>query len=226
MPTVDVVEILDDGSILADATRLRPDGWTRIPCTRGARGRRVSATEAFAAMAGAPALKRLVVGVIGPRDAADAQRLAAEAVGEGLGAAGVTLICGGMSGVMEAVCKGFARAGGTPIGILPGISPAEANPYVGVPLPTGLSEGRNAVIARAARALIAIGASHGTLSEVAFGLHFGTTVIGLADAPRVEGVVHVARPGDAVEAALRALLATAPVLDDAEGAGAARPGPA
>jgi len=135
---------------------------------------------------------RVPIGVIGPRDATQDQIATAESVGAGLAAMGLAIVCGGREGVMEAVCRGAAQHGGIAIGILPDNDPSLANSHVTISLATGLGEARNAVIARAALALIAIGDSYGTLSEVALGLHFGKLVIGLEDASRIAGVEHVA----------------------------------
>jgi uncharacterized protein (TIGR00725 family) len=99
---------------------------------------------------------------------------------------------------MQAVCEGVARNGGLSIGLLPDADPSPANPFVDVVLATGIGEARNALIARAALCLIAIGNSFGTLSEVALGRQFGKLVVGLEDAPRVDGVVHVATAREAV----------------------------
>ncbi len=149
---------------------------------------------------------RVPVGVIGPRDATGEQLDAALQVGELLGDCGVPIVCGGRHGVMEAVCEGAARVGGVSIGILPDADPALANPYVTIALATGIGEARNALIARAAFCLIAIGDSYGTLSEVAFGRQFGKLVVGLCGAAQVEGVQRVGAPRDAVLAvALRIL---------------------
>jgi uncharacterized protein (TIGR00725 family) len=134
---------------------------------------------------------RVPVGVIGPREATGAQLATAENVGRGLAAMGFVVICGGRQGVMEAVCKGVAGAGGLAIGMLPEADPSFANAYAGVVIATGIGEARNALIARSALCLVAIGDSFGTLSEVALGRHFGKRVIGLEGAARVEGVVHV-----------------------------------
>src|SRR5207302_8792533 len=95
-------------------------------------------------------------------------------------------------GVMEAVCKGASNAGGTTIGLLPDADPAFANPYVSVIIATGIGEARNALIARAAFCLVAIGDSFGTLSEVALGRHLGKLVLGLEGAARIDGVQHLA----------------------------------
>lgn len=144
---------------------------------------------------------RVPVGVIGGREA-DTQQLAlAETIGEGLAGLGLTVLCGGRGGVMEAACRGVERGGGLSVGLLPDQDWSLANPHVGVPLATGIGVARNAIIARAAFALIAIGGGHGTLSEIAFGLQFGRPVFGLPGAPSVEGVIGVSEWHE-VEAAL------------------------
>jgi uncharacterized protein (TIGR00725 family) len=171
----------------------------------GAADGRGEAIDAGAAVAwlqresGAPV--RIPVGVIGPREASPAQLVAAEAVGAGLARMGLTVVCGGRHGVMEAVCRGAAAHGGLTVGILPDADPVLANPHVRVVLATGIGEARNALIARAALCLVAVGDSFGTLSEVAFGRQFGKLVVGLEGAARVDGVVHV----DCVPAALDAV---------------------
>lgn len=141
---------------------------------------------------------RVPVAVVGPRQANAAQVAAAQAVGRGIAEMGLTLICGGRAGVMEAACRGAAWAGGVAIGVLPDTDPAQANAYATVVLATGIGEARNAVIARAALCMVAIGDNFGTLSEVALARQFGKTVIGLEGAARVDGVVQV----DSVDAAL------------------------
>ena len=131
---------------------------------------------------------RVPIGVIGGRAVDETQRVLAEEVGYGLAGLGLTLICGGKGGVMAAACRGAERGGGLSIGLLPDDDWAAANPYVSIPLASGLGVARNAVIARASFCLIAIGGGYGTLSEIAFGLQFGRPVFGLAGAPAVEGV--------------------------------------
>jgi uncharacterized protein (TIGR00725 family) len=105
---------------------------------------------------------------------------AAEEVGRLLAQQGAVVICGGLGGVMEAAARGAARAGGTVIGILPGADDSAANPYITIALPTGLGEARNALVARSANALIAIGGEWGTLSEIAFAMKTGVPVVLLA----------------------------------------------
>lgn len=154
---------------------------------------------------------RVPIGVIGPREATSAQLAVALEIGELLANCGFVVICGGRHGVMQAVCEGVARVGGVAIGLLPDADPALANPFVTVALATGIGEARNALIARAAFCLIAIGDSYGTLSEVALGRQFGKLVIGLAGAAQVEGVRHVPTARAAVEdVAEAALLCSTP----------------
>jgi len=156
---------------------------------------------------------RIPVGVIGPREAAAHQLGIAEEVGRGLARMGFSVICGGRQGIMEAVCRGAAAAGGVTIGILPDADPGLANPYVGIIVATGIGEARNALITRAALCLVAIGDSFGTLSEVAFGRQFGKRVIGLTGAARVAGVVHVADADSALNEVAMVALATEGATD-------------
>jgi uncharacterized protein (TIGR00725 family) len=102
---------------------------------------------------------------------------------------------------MEAACRGAEREGGTAVGILPGLDRAAANPHVAIAIPTGLGEARNALVVRAADALIAVGGAYGTLSEIAFALKAGKRVIGLGTW-EIEGVLAVDGPDAAVEATL------------------------
>lgn len=144
-----------------------------------------------------------IVAVVGGSTCSAAEAAAAEAVGQGLGRAGAVLLCGGLGGVMEAVARGVHAAGGLAVGILPGSDPRAANAFIDVPIATGMGEMRNALIVRAAGAVIAIGGGPGTLSEVALALRIGTPVVGLAD--RFPGIVELPRPGDAAAAVSWAL---------------------
>jgi uncharacterized protein (TIGR00725 family) len=111
----------------------------------------------------------------------------AEDVGRGLGSAGAVVVCGGRGGVLEAACRGAAGAGGMAVGILPGADRGEANEFVTVAIATGLGEARNALVAQAADALVAVGGAYGTLSEIALALAAGTPVVGL-DSWEIEGL--------------------------------------
>jgi uncharacterized protein (TIGR00725 family) len=149
---------------------------------------------------------RMPIGVIGPRDASIEQLAVAEQIGTRLGAMGLTIVCGGRQGVMEAVCRGAATRGAITVGLLPDADASAANPFVTIPIATGIGEARNALVARSAFCLIAIGDSYGTLSEIALGLHFGKTVFGIAGAPRIAGVRHLAEVDEVTDAVARAVL--------------------
>lgn len=150
---------------------------------------------------------RLVpVGIIGPREA-DAEELRlAEALGREIGRLGVPVLCGGRTGVMEAAAKGAKSASALTIGVLPDDDWSAANDYIDMPLATGLGPARNAVVARACDALVAVGGLYGTVTEVAYGLHFGKPVFGLAGAPKVKGVRHLDSVDRVVEELLPILL--------------------
>jgi uncharacterized protein (TIGR00725 family) len=141
------------------------------------------------------------VAVVGASDASGEAYAAAEEVGRLLGERGAVLVCGGRGGVMEAACKGAREGGATTLGILPGLDRAEANPYVDVAVPTGLGEARNALVVRAADALIAVAGGYGTLSEVALALKAGKPVVGL-ESFDLDGMAQAGSPAEAVEAAL------------------------
>lgn len=115
---------------------------------------------------------------------------AAEAVGRGLAERGIVVLCGGLGGVMAAAARGVAAAGGTTIGLLPGWDPDEAAPEVTFAIPTGMGEGRNLLLVRAARAVVAIGGGYGTLSEIALALRLGRPVVALH-------TWEIRRPGEA-----------------------------
>jgi uncharacterized protein (TIGR00725 family) len=119
-----------------------------------------------------------LVAIVGPGEDADTGCLAAaEETGFLLAEAGAVVVCGGLGGVMEAACRGAAAAGGLTIGLLPGRDRADANPYVTVALATGLGEMRNALLVRCADAVIGIGGSAGTLSEIALAQRTGVPVV-------------------------------------------------
>ena len=134
----------------------------------------------------------------------------AEEVGRRLAEAGATVVCGGLGGVMEAVCRGAKGADGTTVGILPGADRTAANRFVGIAIPTGLGEARNAVVARAGDAMIAVGGGYGTLAEIALARRAGIPVIGLDTWELARGgraVDAIARAGSAEEAVELALAA-------------------
>jgi uncharacterized protein (TIGR00725 family) len=119
------------------------------------------------------------IGVIGAGSCDDATARMAYEIGKGIAGAGYALVCGGLGGVMEAACRGASEGGGLTIGILPGDTIAGANPYVTLPIATGLGIARNVIIVRSSRVLIAISGGPGTLSEIAFALQLGVPVVSL-----------------------------------------------
>ncbi len=149
-------------------------------------GTEVSAEDAFRLMM-AKGGRQVPVGVIGPKEATAEQIRTAESLGATLAGLGAQMLCGGRDGVMEAACRGNLAAGGRPIGLLPGEEWQQANDFVAIPIATGIGPARNAIIARACPVLVAVGGGYGTLSEIAYGLHFNRLVLTLCDAPAVEG---------------------------------------
>ena len=132
-------------------------------------------------------------------------------VGRLLAQAGAVLLCGGLGGVMEAACQGAKEAGGFTVGILPGSGADAANPYVDLPIVTGMGQARNVVLVLSADAVIAIAGEAGTLSEIAVALKVGRPVVGLgtwhlvrSDGQPEEGIRYAASPGEAVRQALEA----------------------
>jgi len=135
---------------------------------------------------------------------ADASAISlAEQVGAAIARAHAVLICGGLGGVMEAAARGASSAGGLTVGVLPGTSADEANPWIAVPLPTGMGEARNALVVRFANAIIAIDGEWGTLSEVALACRMGIPVVLLAPTLTAGlGLETATGPDDAVARAL------------------------
>ena len=150
----------------------------------------------------------MIIAVIGAGQCSEDVARTAEAVGRELARRGVALVCGGMGGVMEAACRGAKSEGGLTIGILPGFSRHDANPYVDIPVVTGLGEARNIIVVRTAQAVIAVDGGYGTLSEIAYALKLGIPVVGLGTWQLAKGgrmvsaIVEAATPAEAVEKAL------------------------
>jgi len=138
------------------------------------------------------------VAVIGGSSVDRATYERARRVGDLLGERGHTVVCGGLGGVMEAVCEGAVGAGGETIGILPGGDPAAANEFVTTPIATGLGDARNALVVRNGAGVIAVDGGPGTLSEIGYAGVFGRPIAGL-DTHDVEGVRAVESPAAAVE---------------------------
>jgi uncharacterized protein (TIGR00725 family) len=152
--------------------------------------------------------KPVFIGVIGGSEVLPPAARLAEEVGREIAQRGAALVCGGLTGVMEAACKGASEAGGLTIGILPGDSRRAANPYVKIPIVTGLGYARNVAVVKSSQAVIAIDGSYGTLTEIGHALQSGIPVIGLgtweiAMDGKVDNSIIIAKnPKEAVDKAM------------------------
>jgi len=148
------------------------------------------------------------IAVIGGNQCSKEEAKLAEGVGRELARRGAILVCGGLGGVMEAACKGASSEGGLTIGILPGENPQAANPYVQIPIVTGIGYARNVAVVKSAQAVIAIGGNYGTLSEIAHALQSAIPVIGLntwslsRNGQLDEPIIRAESPAEAVNKAL------------------------
>ena len=152
--------------------------------------------------------KKRFIAVIGGGQCSKEEAGLAEEVGREIARRSAILICGGLGGVMEAACKGASLEGGITIGILPGDNYQAANPYVQIPIVTGIGYARNVSVVKSARAVIAIGGSYGTLSEIGHALQSNIPVIGLGtwslsqNNQLDDSIIPVQDPADAVDKAL------------------------
>jgi len=155
-----------------------------------------------------PVKREKIIAVIGGERPTDEEAGWAEEVGRELARQGAVLVCGGLGGVMDAACRGASAEGGLTVGILPGDRPEAANPYVKIPISTGMGYARNVLVVKSARAVIAVGGSYGTLSEIAHALQNGIPAIGLKtwslsrNGENDEGIIPADNPRDAVSKAL------------------------
>jgi len=133
------------------------------------------------------------IGVIGGNFPGEASLKDAEQMGRLIARNGYILVNGGQQGVMEASARGANAEGGLVIGILPGISREECNPYIDIAIPTGLGYMRNAVVVLNSDVLVAIDGSYGTLSEIAYTQIYNRPVFGL-DTWDIEGVIPLHSP--------------------------------
>ena len=140
-----------------------------------------------------------IIGVIGANTCDQRTYHLAEEVGAGLAEKNFIIICGGLGGVMEAVCKGAKSKNGLTVGILPGDHINEANPYIDIPIATGIGMARNIIIVKSASAIIAVNGKYGTLSELAFALQLNKPIVGLETWQISEQIIPALNPGDAVK---------------------------
>ena len=142
------------------------------------------------------------IGVIGSGYCSKEIESIAEDVGREIAKRGAILLCGGLLGVMEAAARGAKMEGGITVGILPGFKKDEANKYIDIKIPTGLSEARNIIIVRASDALISISGGYGTLSEIAFALKLRKPVIGIKTWEVSKDLIIAKDPKEAVNMAI------------------------
>ena len=148
------------------------------------------------------------IGVIGGGEVSPQITQLAEEAGREIARQGAALVCGGLGGVMEAACKGACEEGGMTIGILPGESRHAANPYVKIPIVTGIGYARNVAVVKSSQAVIAIDGNYGTLTEIGYALQSGIPVIGLKTwSISIEGkadnkIIIAKNPKEAVEKAM------------------------
>jgi uncharacterized protein (TIGR00725 family) len=146
-------------------------------------------------------MRRKIIAVIGGAEASEEHLKIAEEVGSLIAERGAILITGGMGGIMSAASKGAKGSNGLVIGILPTTDRESANPYVDIPIVTGLNNARNFVIARTCDCAIAINGKYGTLSEIAYCLMYDVPVIGI-DTWRIEApIIHTKNAREAVDSA-------------------------
>jgi uncharacterized protein (TIGR00725 family) len=146
--------------------------------------------------------QRIRIGVIGGAAPEARFREIAYEVGRLIAEKGAILVCGGLGGVMEAAARGAKQAGGLTVGILPGGSPQDANPYIDIAVATGMGYSRNNLVVMNSDTLIAVDGSFGTLSEIAYARVHGKKIVGIGTW-EIEGVVQVQSPEQAVEQALK-----------------------
>ena len=156
----------------------------------------------------------MIIAVIGSSNPVSTEHVElAEQVGRELAKRGVKVVCGGLTGIMEAVCRGAKAEGGLTIGILPGQSSKDANRYVDISIVTGMRYSRNVIVVNTGQAVIAVGGAWGTLSEIGHALGDGIPVVGLktwvlsrnGDGVDINGAMILATdPVDAVEKAIAA----------------------
>jgi uncharacterized protein (TIGR00725 family) len=126
----------------------------------------------------------------------------AEQVGRLLAERGATVVTGGLGEVMAAAARGAKGAGGTTIGILPGETRMDGNPWLDHIVVTGSGHGRNLAVVASGDAVIAVGGRYGTLAEIGFALTLGRPVVVLEPGWQVEGTQRAQTPEEAVELAL------------------------
>ncbi|OGO20834.1 MAG: TIGR00725 family protein [Chloroflexi bacterium RBG_16_50_11] len=151
----------------------------------------------------------IIIAVIGGSEVTEEIYRLAQEVGREVARRKAALVCGGMGGVMEAACKGAIEEGGLTIGILPGDNRKDGNPFVQIPIVTGIGYARNVAVVKSSQAVIAIDGSYGTLTEIGYALQSGIPVIGLntwglaIDGKADNNIIVAKSPKDAVDKAMQ-----------------------
>jgi uncharacterized protein (TIGR00725 family) len=169
-------------------------------------------------------MKPSYISVVGGGRCGAAEYALAEQLGQLIAQEGATLVCGGLSGVMEAAARGAKGAGGTTIGILPGHDRALANPYLDHVLTTGMGHARNLAVVSSGDAVIAVGGGYGTLSEIGLAAKIGRPVVILGgwrlhSEEATEGVWYASSPAEAMSLVKEALAAWSHPLRGSMGPG-------
>ncbi|MFH1678218.1 MAG: TIGR00725 family protein [Candidatus Omnitrophota bacterium] len=137
-------------------------------------------------------------GVIGGRSCSNEVEQIAQELGKKLSNVVDVLVCGGLGGVMKAVCQGFKTREGLTIGIIPSYDKNDANEYVDVVIPTGLGLARNVLVVKSADVVVALPGEAGTLSEIAYCLQFGIPIVSL-QSWNIPGVIMVETVDEAIK---------------------------
>ena len=135
-------------------------------------------------------IQKVTISVIGGHKCDYKVEQKAHKIGKIVANVNAILVCGGLSGVMEAASRGAKEAGGLTIGLLPGKDKKDANPFIDIALPTSIGFARNAMVACSADIIIALPGSHGTSSEISYGLVYKRPVIDMGGWKR-EGMIKV-----------------------------------
>ena len=147
-----------------------------------------------------------VVGIVGGSSVSAGDYELARKAGRRAAQKGALVVCGGLSGVMEAACRGAKEGGGVSVAVLPGKEKSAANKYASIAVPTGIGEARNVIIVNMADGLIAVDGKHGTLSEIAFALKKKKPVFGVRSFD-IKGIIKEDDPEKAVDRLLAKLKA-------------------
>ncbi len=125
-----------------------------------------------------------IVSVIGGSEIDKATEQKAFEIGKLLAQNHYAIVCGGLEGVMTAVCKGAKAEGGFTIGIIPHKEKTAANKFIDIAIPVPFSQARNVVVVLSGDIVVAIGGKAGTLNELSLAWIYGKKIIALSS---VEG---------------------------------------